>query len=190
MQLHGGRFPCQWTLESTGLVSGFAAWMMNRLAGYSSPSLRGLWEDMFNKGKLSSSLRDESEGRVPQDCEDVQTNIYDILAFATMAKAHRATQPSGQAHAETLSDGLQFYVIGDYLSRYDTGAPVMSRKALLGKRVPLKNTVTVKSIWSLIEGAAKSGTSLRQALILKNQDERSDLHGSLVIRCQVECLFL
>ena len=154
--------------------------MMNRLAGYTAPSLRGLWEDMFNKGKLSSSLRDESEGRVPQDWEDVQTNIYDILALATMAKAHRATQPSGQAHglartvheafmqlheclSETLSDGLQFYVIGDYLSRYDTGAPVMSRKAVLGKRVPLKNTVTVKSIWNLIEGAAKSGTSLRQS---------------------------
>ena len=92
--------------------------------------------------------------------------------------------------SETLSDGLQFYVIGDYLSRYDTGAAVMSRKALLGKRVPLKNTVTVKSIWKMIEGAAKSGTSLRQALILKNQDERSDLRGSSVIRFRVDCFSL
>ena len=83
-----------------------------------------------------------------------------------------------------------FYVIGDYLSRYDTGAAVMSRKALLGKRVPLKNTVTVKSIWKMIEGAAKSGTSLRQALILKNQDERSDLRGSSVIRFRVDCFSL
>ena len=51
MQLHGGRVPCQWTLESTGLVSGFAAWMMTRVAGYTSRSLRGLWEGMFNKSK-------------------------------------------------------------------------------------------------------------------------------------------
>ena len=36
----------QWTRESTGLVSGFAAWMMNRLAGYTSRSLRGLWDPL------------------------------------------------------------------------------------------------------------------------------------------------
>ena len=29
-----------------------------------------------------------------------------------------------------------------------------------------------------MEAAAKSGTSLRQALIVKQHDERSDLHGS------------
>ena len=83
--------------------------------------------------------------------------------------------------SETLSVGLQFYVIGDYMSQYDAGVAVMPRKAFLGKRVPLKTIVNIKSIWNLIQGAAKSGTSLRQALILKNQDERSDLHGSSVI---------
>ena len=139
---------------------------------------------MFNEHKLSSSLRDESEGRVPQDWEDVQTNIHDIIAFATTAKHHRSMQPSGNAHglartvqeafrqmheclSETLSFGLQFYVIRDYMTQYDAGVAVMPRKALLGKRVPLKNAVNIKSIWNMIQGAAKSGTSLRQALILK-----------------------
>ena len=194
-QVDEGRVP--WTLHSTGLVSGFAAWMMKGLSGNTSRSLCNLWEDMFKESKLSSSLRDESEGRVPQDWEDVQTNIYDIIAFATMAKHHRAMQSSGshglaktvheafmQMHgclSETLSVGLQFYVIGDYMSQYDAGVAVMPRKAFLGKRVPLKTIVNIKSIWNLIQGAAKSGTSLRQALILKNQDERSDLHGSSVI---------
>ena len=195
-QVDEGRVP--WTLHSTGLVSGFAAWMMKGLSGNTSRSLCNLWEDMFKESKLSSSLRDESEGRVPQDWEDVQTNIYDIIAFATMAKHHRAMQSSRshglaktvheafmQMHgclSETLSVGLQFYVIGDYMSQYDAGVAVMMpRKAFLGKRVPLKTIVNIKSIWNLIQGAAKSGTSLRQALILKNQDERSDLHGSSVI---------
>ena len=129
-QVDEGRVP--WTLHSTGLVSGFAAWMMKGLSGNTSRSLCNLWEDMFKESKLSSSLRDESEGRVPQDWEDVQTNIYDIIAFATMAKHHRAMQSSGshglaktvheafmQMHgclSETLSVGLRFYVIGDYMS--------------------------------------------------------------------------
>ena len=52
---------------------------------------------MFKESKLSSSLRDESEGRVPQDWEDVQTNIYDIIAFATMAKHHRADAIVGES---------------------------------------------------------------------------------------------
>ena len=92
-QVDEGRVP--WTLHSTGLVSGFAAWMMKGLSGNTSRSLCNLWEDMFKESKLSSSLRDESEGRAPQDWEDVQTNIYDIIAFATMAKHHRAMQSSG-----------------------------------------------------------------------------------------------
>lgn len=195
MSLDEGRVPSGWTLHSTGLVSGFAAWIMKGLNGNTSRALRDLWEDMFNEHKLSSSLRDESEGRVPQDWEDVQTNIHDIIAFATTAKHHRSMQPSGNAHglartvqeafrqmheclSETLSFGLQFYVIRDYMTQYDAGVAVMPRKALLGKRVPLKNAVNIKSIWNMIQGAAKSGTSLRQALILKKEDERSDLHGS------------
>ena len=157
-QVDEGRVP--WTLHSTGLVSGFAAWMMKGLSGNTSRSLCNLWEDMFKESKLSSSLRDESEGRVPQDWEDVQTNIYDIIAFATMAKHHRAMQSSGshglaktvheafmQMHgclSETLSVGLQFYVIGDYMSQYDAGVAVMPRKAFLGKRVPLKTIVNIK----------------------------------------------
>ena len=38
-------------LNQLGWVSGFAAWMMTRVAGYTSRSLRGLWEGMFNKSK-------------------------------------------------------------------------------------------------------------------------------------------
>ena len=203
MHLDQGRVPFTWIIHSTGLVSGFAAWMMKGLHGNTSRSLLDLWEDMFKENKLSSSLRDdESEGRVPQHWEDVRTNIHDIIDFATTAKHHRSMQPSGNGHglaktvqeafrqmheclSETLSVGLQFYVIHDYMTRYDAGVAVMPRKALLGKRVPLKNAVNIKSIWNLIQGAAKSGTSLRQALILKNQDERSDLHGSSAILCRV-----
>ena len=106
-----------------------------------------------------------SEMNLKAEChkigEDVQTNIYDIIAFATMAKHHRAMQSSRshglaktvheafmQMHgclSETLSVGLQFYVIGDYMSQYDAGVAVMPRKAFLGKRVPLKTIVYQKA---------------------------------------------
>ena len=68
---------------------------------------------------------------MPADWEDVQTN-----AFAIMARYHRTMQ-SEQHHglaktvlkdfntmhewlSEFLSVGLEFYVITDYMSRYDT----------------------------------------------------------------------
>ena len=41
-QVDEGRVP--WTLHSTGLVSGFAAWMMKGLSGNTSRSLCNLWE--------------------------------------------------------------------------------------------------------------------------------------------------
>ena len=66
--------------------------------------------------------------------------------------------------------------VRDYMSRYDTGLDVTVRKANLGKRVPLKDNVKIKSIWNFIEAAARSGTYLRQALIVKKHDESKDLH--------------
>ncbi|CAE7244631.1 unnamed protein product [Symbiodinium sp. KB8] len=84
---------------------------------------------------------------------------------------------SQHPHDGPPNGSLEFYVIRDYMSRYDTGLAVTVRKANLGKRVPLKDTVKIKSIWNLIEAAAKSGTSLRQAVIVKKHDEGKDLHG-------------
>ena len=64
------------------------------------------------------------------------------------------------------------------MADHDTGLAVKVRKGNVGKRVPIQHTLEIKSIWNLMEAAAKSGTSLRQTLIVKQHDERSDLHGS------------
>ena len=198
IHLDESRVP-SWFVASTGLVSGFAAWVMNALAVYTSRSMCDLWEDMFCERTLTSSLRDDQEGRVPEgrvpaNWENVKTPINDIIAFATMAKYHRARLQSDKPHSlaptvlialhrlhkylsEFMSVGLEFYVIKDYMTDHDTGLAVRVRKANVGKRLPLQNTLHIKSIWNLMEAAAKSGTSSRQALIVKH-DERSDLHGS------------
>ena len=65
IHLDEGRVP-SWFVASTGLVSGFAAWV-NRLHVYTSRSMCDLWEDMFREGTLTSSLRDDQEGRVPEE---------------------------------------------------------------------------------------------------------------------------
>ena len=197
IHLDEGRVP-SWFVASTGLVSGFAAWVMNALHLHTSRSMCGLWEDMFREGTLTSSLRDDQEGRVPEEGRvpaNVKTPIKDIIVFASMAKDHRTRRQSDKPHplaktvltailtlhkflSEFLSLGLEFYVIKDYMAEHDTGLAVKVRKGNVGKRVPIQNTLEIKSIWNLMEAAAKSGTSLRQTLIVKQHDERSDLHGS------------
>ena len=201
IHLDEGRVP-SWFVASTGLVSGFAAWVKNALHLYTSRSMCGLWEDMFREGMLTSSLRHDQEGRVPEEAEgrvpaNVKTPIKDIIVFASMAKDHRTRRQSDKPHplaktiltailtlhkflSEFLSLGLEFYVIKDYMAEHDTGLAVKVRKGNVGKRVPIQHTLEIKSIWNLMEAAAKSGTSLRQTLIVKQHDERSDLHGSSV----------
>ena len=200
IRLDEGRVP-SWFVASTGLVSGFAAWVMNALHVYTSRSMCDLWEDMFHEGTLTSSLRDDQEGRVPEEgrvpanWENVKTPIKDIIVFASMAKDHRTRRQSDKPQtlaktvltailtlhkflSEFLSGGLEFYVIKDYMADHDTGLAVKVRKGNVGKRVPIRDTLEIKSIWNLMEAAAKSGTSLRQTLIVKKHHERSDLHGS------------
>ena len=66
IHLDEGRVP-SWFVASTGLVSGFAAWVMNALAVYTSRSVCDFWEDtsMFYEGTLTSHLPNDQEGRVP-----------------------------------------------------------------------------------------------------------------------------
>ena len=52
IHLDEGRVP-SWFVASTGLVSGFAAWVKNALHLYTSRSMCGLWEDMFREGTLT-----------------------------------------------------------------------------------------------------------------------------------------
>ena len=116
-----------------------------------------LWEDMFREGTLTSSLRDDQEGRVPEEegrvPANVKTPIKDIIVFASMAKDHRTRRQSDKPHplaktvltailtlhkflSEFLSLGLEFYVIKDYMAEHDTGLAVKVRKGNVGKRVP------------------------------------------------------